>query len=873
MKLRGITLTNVRHFAGKQARLSGICDGVTVLSEANEFGKSTFFDALHAVFFEKHRSTGKVVKALQPHSGGAPEVAVDLEVSQGRYSVTKRWLSRAFARVTDANGKIFAQDDEAEAWIGTLLAGGRAGPSGLLWVRQGLMGLEPDAKDDRDRDIATRRDLMSSVAGEIEVMTGGRRMNVVLDKVAAALLPLVTPTGKPKAGGDWALALDDAAEQAAQETVLREKVRSLGDDLRRRSDLLREQSRLGDPATVAGRETALAQARAAHQATLAHAGLQTEAAREVALCDLTCAATLKDIARLERFSARLRATRQDCDRAAATALTDRDHAEILSAKERSLAEGIVRTAADTRSLRLRLAAAQKGQLAHAARQRVSDLTRSLQLAEDVQRQLEAASAQRRLISVTPQAVALAEKSQIALDRLAARAEAEAPVLQFTYSGAERALRHGEPVEVGPLRIVVPTEFDLPGIGKLHVDPGAERGADLAAALAAAADAHARHLLACNAADLLAARRDLHASQRLDDVLRSAADALASIAPDGLAALRDACSHAAAEAGLAPNAAAEDPDALDLLVSGAEATEADARAAASTAQALAKLAAEKRAKSEADLRSAERAVAEGTEEAGDPTVLAMALSAHRDQLAAQQLRADAARSEVARLQATAPDLETATARLSRAASVVDLARKRADDLRAELASLNTRIELLADQGIEESLNTVIEARATAAARALRYDAEVQALFRLRRALDDARAQARDAYFGPVLRELTPLLEILHPAAALQIDDKTLLPVTLTRAGVHEPLDILSGGTREQLAILTRLAFARLFARAGQQVPVILDDALVYSDDDRIEAMFTALHRVATDQQILVLTCRQRAFAALGGEHAQVQVTDL
>lgn len=49
-----------------------------------------------------------------------------------------------------------------------------------------------------------------------------------------------------------------------------------------------------------------------------------------------------------------------------------------------------------------------------------------------------------------------------------------------------------------------------------------------------------------------------------------------------------------------------------------------------------------------------------------------------------------------------------------------------------------------------------------------------------------------------------------------------------------------------------------------MPVILDDALVHSDDDRIEAMFTALHRVAQDQQIIILTRRQRAFAPLGGE---------
>ncbi|MFC3086695.1 ATP-binding protein [Tabrizicola soli] len=123
---------------------------------------------------------------------------------------------------------------------------------------------------------------------------------------------------------------------------------------------------------------------------------------------------------------------------------------------------------------------------------------------------------------------------------------------------------------------------------------------------------------------------------------------------------------------------------------------------------------------------------------------------------------------------------------------------------------------------------------------------------------------------MLRELQPLLAILHPGASLGIDDSTLLPATLTRDGQAEALEILSGGTREQVAILTRLAFARLFAASGRPVPVILDDALVHSDDDRIEAMCDALHRTARDQQILVLTCRQRAFAALGGERAEVRV---
>ena len=43
---------------------------------------------------------------------------------------------------------------------------------------------------------------------------------------------------------------------------------------------------------------------------------------------------------------------------------------------------------------------------------------------------------------------------------------------------------------------------------------------------------------------------------------------------------------------------------------------------------------------------------------------------------------------------------------------------------------------------------------------------------------------------------------------------------------------------------------------------------YSDDDRIEKMFDALHRQSRDQQIIVFSCRQRAFERLGGNRLQM-----
>jgi uncharacterized protein YhaN len=85
--------------------------------------------------------------------------------------------------------------------------------------------------------------------------------------------------------------------------------------------------------------------------------------------------------------------------------------------------------------------------------------------------------------------------------------------------------------------------------------------------------------------------------------------------------------------------------------------------------------------------------------------------------------------------------------------------------------------------------------------------------------------------------------------------------LMRAGEREMFSSLSDGTREQLAVLVRMGFAELFASRSAPVPLVLDDPLVYSDDERLNAMCGALNRASQSYQIVVLTCRKTAFAAL------------
>ena len=114
MKISALRLFNVKRFAGRGVAIEGIDDGVNVLCAANEFGKSTSFEALHALFFQPHSSVSGDVRNLRPYSGGNPLVEVDISTGESRFRITKQYYGGRSARVTDlATGQLVAQADEA----------------------------------------------------------------------------------------------------------------------------------------------------------------------------------------------------------------------------------------------------------------------------------------------------------------------------------------------------------------------------------------------------------------------------------------------------------------------------------------------------------------------------------------------------------------------------------------------------------------------------------------------------------------------------------------------------------------------------------------------------------------------------------------
>lgn len=150
-------------------------------------------------------------------------------------------------------------------------------------------------------------------------------------------------------------------------------------------------------------------------------------------------------------------------------------------------------------------------------------------------------------------------------------------------------------------------------------------------------------------------------------------------------------------------------------------------------------------------------------------------------------------------------------------------------------------------------------AFAAQRAARIEEEADVLGLLASTIKAARAEATRRYLAPVTTRIAPYLGRLFPGASLSFDE--FAPDAITRFGRTEAFGDLSRGTQEQIAVLTRIAFAELMRANNRSAAIVLDDALVWSDDSRFEAMRGILAEASDRMQIIVLTCRASAFRGI------------
>ncbi len=855
MQIRAIRLQNVRRFIDP-VEIGGLGPGINVLAAPNERGKSTFFDALHAAFFLPCRSMNADVRSLIPHAGGDPEVTVSFDANGASWRLEKRWSKAAGRRSARLwrNGTLSAQAGQAEDQIAELLSPpADGGPAGLLWVRQGLTELGA-----RGDEAKTRHTLLTSVAGEVDAMTGGRQMEALSARIEAELAQNLTSKG-PRKGGPLHAAAAEVASLEERYRELRAASADLSDALAQRHEKRAERARLTDPEDSARRQGALADAEAALKDAERHeTALQT--ARDAArMASVVLQSTTTERTRLNEALTEQREAHDKHHSAQDVYDRAKSDAEASGAAAKSAGERKTLAHQAEQSARSRHAAALRAERAQELEARRRDLEQRLQAAEEARRAAEAARAEAQS-GPTDARMAELRKRQTALSAAHLARDTAAPSITLSYSGEGRVRREGTALPAdAPIPLPDGGTFELDGIGRLTLAPGAAGASD--AVVLARADLD-RTLADAGFASLAAAEEAVHARTIAETALAQATATLRAAAPEGIDALRTSLARMPAPP--APDTSLPSLQDADDAMQAAGDTLLEASAEYEAARSRQDAAQSALAHAEAALAAAGNRVERAAHALAmheDPQAVLSALDLrHR----AESEALGTATRTLGELERVATDISALTARFERASAAVESARQALQTLAVDLRGLDTYIETRASAAIEEELQDSADRLAEAQRRHAAIEEDCAVLQRLAQALSSAREAAQEHYLAPVLAELEPLVRMLWPEAALTLDPETLLPSNLTRRDTPEAFDILSGGTREQIALLVRLAFARMLAREGRPAPVILDDAIVFADDDRIVTMFDALTRQASDLQVIVFSCRQRAFRDLGGQ---------
>lgn len=881
MKLRKLTLHNVRRFAGKTATVGPIGDGLTTITAENESGKSTFFDALHALFFHDHGSGKKELKEMQPYSGGAMRISAEVEINGAEYLIEKVFnLKKAGSSATItalATGTVLKQADDAEQWIQQNILTTKKGPVGLLWVRQGAVEVDADVKNAAE-GIDARRDVMSSVRGQIDAVTGGRRMDNILQRCKQEFDAISTKQDKPKAGSRWKEAEDRMELLGEEREKLAQSVNALRHDLDMKKRVTARLHELHDPELRQQRKGEIEDAAEALAAAREHD-------RRVQDIDKDLQLLLSKERDLDREITIIIGA-QEQRKSIAKAIEKKERVVSAATHSKSKAQDALKKVQDVISQKEGERRTQNGSLALARqverkrvkrkrlsaiydlRQQLQEPRRRLDEAEDILQGVEVTKADLDRLSD------LERRRDIAIEKR--RIHFSSFVVEGNQSPASiggRELPNGELCLIDQ-----PLDVSLPGFGSIFLRPaeGAGQGIEDPEALQ---EELKTGLSTLGLDNIKAARQAYDARQRASQEKQAAQAQVRAMAPDGVEVLEMEWRELCAELGHPAERAA--PAVSDDLIAGEPTSETIEKAIADLEDELDEL--------RNGLPALQRDLTEVTGTLTEEEVLLKRFRADKAELVApadeeQQLQTlnkskiDKARkvAEVGEalkvLREGAPGLSAAKAAYERVQKADEQDTKEINRHEKELARLNGAIQAQSEGAVEEQLAEVTGKLTRAGDRATQFASHAKALKLLINHLEAARADAQETYFEPIRNELLPLLRQLHAGAEFQIDAERLLIETITRNGVTDRVDVLSGGAFEQIAILTRLAFAKLFAKQGSHVPIILDDAIVHTDDERISTMFNMLAQVARDQQIIVLSCRTRAFSDLGGERAFITEAD-
>lgn len=860
MKIHSISLRNVR--AVEHLELDDIPDtGVMLLHGDNEAGKSTVLDAIDAVLNFKHSTSDSRVKVLAPAGKDVgPEITLRATVGPYTFSVRKVFLrkKRSELTITAPKREQFTgreADDKLEAILDEHLDKTLAA---TLFLRQGE--LDPGIAAAGIPSIT--RALDTGEAGSDEAAPGTED-TALMQRIEAEYLSFFTAKGRKNAAyADLEKRVESASASVAELDAEVARLSGFVDEVaRKETEIARISAEL--PEAVEQEATRAEEAAAAK--ALADKAEAAQQAKDRAEIDLERAT--EDIAARAATRSRVDALTAEAAELSASLVTAREAAEgeqarvveLTGARDRAK-ERLAQARADVKD-------------AEAARQQVRGRIRAAELGEIIARldaadkelaDLRAAQPEKPVTDADVRAVEKAREELGLQRRLRDTASAK---LEITAPEGSVLSIDGDVVDFDGTATVGVHHGTRVGIGDVDVVYRGAQGTEQAAEAVESAQRELSELLdahGCDDIDALRSLRDTHAElageltmaqRRREDVLgaRDAEELRAEHAR--LAALVEGdavvgeLGEDEAEAALSA-AQRELDEASDAL----ELAEGALRPWAERKEATALAVLEERA----EAKTAEKDAAVASLAAAEEKTPTEQLETARER-AAVALDAAKKQAEVLAVELKRADPELAADLLEGAQVKVRNLRNRLGEAERRVAELSGRIEQAA--GVAEQADRAASALEAAESELATTTRRAEAAQLLRETMLRHRDEARARYAAPFAEALNRYAtRVFGPDVEFTLGESLEIQAR-TLHGATVALDQLSGGAKEQLALLVRFAIAEL-AGTGQAskspVPVIVDDALGATDPTRLELMNSLFNQVGRESQVFVLTCFPQRF---------------
>jgi hypothetical protein len=266
--------------------------------------------------------------------------------------------------------------------------------------------------------------------------------------------------------------------------------------------------------------------------------------------------------------------------------------------------------------------------------------------------------------------------------------------------------------------------------------------------------------------------------------------------------------------------------------------------------------DKLATQRAELERATNQLAQERASVSDEDLSASADLSRRAATTAQQRAAELAEE----LAAAAPD--AVAAELADANRAAESLRDRYEDAARALREISIELSVFGSEGRQGKLDAAETEHEHATSEHTRVGQRARAAELLRSVMARHRDTTRLRYVEPYRTELQRLgRPVFGPTFEVDVDSDLCIR-SRTLAGVTVPYESLSGGAKEQLGILARLAGAALVAKEDS-VPVVVDDALGFTDPDRLAKMGEVFDTVGAHGQVIVLTCSPDRYDGVKG----------